>query len=333
MARLRGDKIAMIFQEPMTSLNPAYTVGSQMAEVMQRHRRLGRRAALDRAAELLGARRHHRARHAARPVPAPALGRAAPARDDRHEPDVRARAADRGRAHHRARRHRAGADPAPAAGIAARARPRHPAHHARSRHRRARRAPRLGDVCGRDRRERGRRRSSSRCPRIPIRAACSIACRCPARCAATSSSAASRAWCRASRPASSAAPSATAARMQGRIARCRCRGNSRRRSTTISACCRPTMRGPPHERDAAGARPRSGGGLRAARHRVARRDARVRAAGRHVRQGAARGGRRRRVAHRAVRQRHGRSSANPAAASRRSRASSSACWSRSPAAC
>ncbi|MDB5363043.1 MAG: peptide transporter substrate-binding protein [Rhodospirillales bacterium] len=53
MARLRGDKIAMIFQEPMTSLNPAYTIGSQMAEVFERHRRAGRRAAMDRAAELL----------------------------------------------------------------------------------------------------------------------------------------------------------------------------------------------------------------------------------------------------------------------------------------
>jgi peptide/nickel transport system ATP-binding protein len=54
MARLRGDRLAMIFQEPMTSLNPAYTIGSQMAEVLQRHRRVSRAAALDRAAEWLG---------------------------------------------------------------------------------------------------------------------------------------------------------------------------------------------------------------------------------------------------------------------------------------
>jgi oligopeptide/dipeptide ABC transporter ATP-binding protein len=53
MARLRGDRIAMIFQEPMTSLNPAYTIGSQMAEVLARHRRMPRRAALDRAGALL----------------------------------------------------------------------------------------------------------------------------------------------------------------------------------------------------------------------------------------------------------------------------------------
>jgi peptide/nickel transport system ATP-binding protein len=53
LARLRGDKIAMIFQEPMTSLNPAYTIGSQMSEVFERHRRATRRQAMDRAAELL----------------------------------------------------------------------------------------------------------------------------------------------------------------------------------------------------------------------------------------------------------------------------------------
>jgi peptide/nickel transport system ATP-binding protein len=52
-ARLRGDKMAMIFQEPMTSLNPAYTIGSQMSEVFERHRGATRRQAMDRAAELL----------------------------------------------------------------------------------------------------------------------------------------------------------------------------------------------------------------------------------------------------------------------------------------
>mgnify|MGYP006270091459 CR=1 FL=1 len=53
MSRLRGDRMAMIFQEPMTSLNPAYTVGSQMSEVLLRHKGGTKRAALDRAAELL----------------------------------------------------------------------------------------------------------------------------------------------------------------------------------------------------------------------------------------------------------------------------------------
>jgi peptide/nickel transport system ATP-binding protein len=38
MADLRGDRLAMIFQEPMTSLNPAFTIGSQLTEVLVRHR-------------------------------------------------------------------------------------------------------------------------------------------------------------------------------------------------------------------------------------------------------------------------------------------------------
>ncbi|HEY3148688.1 MAG TPA: ATP-binding cassette domain-containing protein, partial [Dongiaceae bacterium] len=53
MARIRGNRMAMIFQEPMTSLNPAYTIGSQMSEVFERHRGAARRQAMDRAAELL----------------------------------------------------------------------------------------------------------------------------------------------------------------------------------------------------------------------------------------------------------------------------------------
>ena len=53
MAELRGNAMAMIFQEPMTSLNPAYTIGSQMTEVLRRHKGASQRAATDRAADLL----------------------------------------------------------------------------------------------------------------------------------------------------------------------------------------------------------------------------------------------------------------------------------------
>ncbi len=53
MNRLRGDRLSMIFQEPMTSLNPAYTIGSQMTEVYRRHRGGSQRHALDHAAVLL----------------------------------------------------------------------------------------------------------------------------------------------------------------------------------------------------------------------------------------------------------------------------------------
>jgi oligopeptide/dipeptide ABC transporter ATP-binding protein len=50
---LRGDEISMIFQEPMTSLDPAFRVGDQIAEVVRRHRGGSRRAALARAVEVL----------------------------------------------------------------------------------------------------------------------------------------------------------------------------------------------------------------------------------------------------------------------------------------
>ena len=45
MNDVRSKEIAIIFQEPMTSLNPVYTVGEQIAEVIRRHEGLGRRAA------------------------------------------------------------------------------------------------------------------------------------------------------------------------------------------------------------------------------------------------------------------------------------------------
>ena len=50
---LRGDRMAMIFQEPMTSLNPSYTIGEQIVEVLVRHRDLSERAAREKAIALL----------------------------------------------------------------------------------------------------------------------------------------------------------------------------------------------------------------------------------------------------------------------------------------
>ncbi len=50
---LRGNRLAMIFQEPMTSLNPSFTIGDQIIETILRHRGGSRRAARERAIELL----------------------------------------------------------------------------------------------------------------------------------------------------------------------------------------------------------------------------------------------------------------------------------------
>ncbi len=50
---MRGRDIAMIFQEPMTALNPVFTIGDQMTDVLRRHKRLDRRQARAEALALL----------------------------------------------------------------------------------------------------------------------------------------------------------------------------------------------------------------------------------------------------------------------------------------
>ncbi len=54
MRKIRGNDIAMIFQDPMTSLNPVYTVGNQICEPLKLHRNMKGKSARERAIELLG---------------------------------------------------------------------------------------------------------------------------------------------------------------------------------------------------------------------------------------------------------------------------------------
>lgn len=53
MRKIRGNQISMIFQDPMTALNPALTVGEQVSEVIREHQKLSRKDAMQRACEML----------------------------------------------------------------------------------------------------------------------------------------------------------------------------------------------------------------------------------------------------------------------------------------
>jgi peptide/nickel transport system ATP-binding protein/oligopeptide transport system ATP-binding protein len=53
MRSIRGNEISMIFQEPMTSLNPVYSVGEQIAEAIRLHQKLGKKAAWNKAVDML----------------------------------------------------------------------------------------------------------------------------------------------------------------------------------------------------------------------------------------------------------------------------------------
>jgi oligopeptide/dipeptide ABC transporter ATP-binding protein len=53
MSKLRGNELAMIFQEPMTALNPVFTIGEQIVETIIRHKKIHKKLAYERAVELL----------------------------------------------------------------------------------------------------------------------------------------------------------------------------------------------------------------------------------------------------------------------------------------
>ena len=122
MADIRGNRMAMIFQEPMTSLNPAYTIGNQLEEALLRHRRGSRRQARERAVHLLERVGITAAGSRLKQYPHQLSGglrqRVMIAMALMCEPV----ADSRRRADHGARRHDPGADPAPARRAAARVR-------------------------------------------------------------------------------------------------------------------------------------------------------------------------------------------------------------------
>ena len=90
MREVRGGEIGMVFQEPMTSLNPVLTIGRQITETLEQHRGADRATAEGAPSSCL--RLVGIADPAAPPeaVPASALGRHAPARDDRDRAGLRA---------------------------------------------------------------------------------------------------------------------------------------------------------------------------------------------------------------------------------------------------
>ena len=81
MRAIRGARLSIIFQEPMTSLNPLHTIEKQVGEILRVHRGMDRAAARERTLGLLtkvGIREAE-----TRLLPAPAIRRATPACDDR----------------------------------------------------------------------------------------------------------------------------------------------------------------------------------------------------------------------------------------------------------
>ena len=89
---VRGKDIAMVFQEPMTSLNPVLTIGRQLTETLEQHLDMTREQAVARAIELLGMVGISDPGRRLKQYPASLQRRHAPARDDRHGAVLRTQA-------------------------------------------------------------------------------------------------------------------------------------------------------------------------------------------------------------------------------------------------
>ena len=96
MLAVRGREISMIFQEPMTSLNPVFTVGFQIAEVLMEHFGTSRVKAMVRAADLMALVGIPSATSRVNDYSPSTFRRYAPAGDDRHGHGVRAKIVDCG---------------------------------------------------------------------------------------------------------------------------------------------------------------------------------------------------------------------------------------------